>query len=329
MEEEKSFGELATIAGLKQTSLNKLAKEDLDTCIAIREMTEDDVRAINLTRGQTGALQRWIKKLRDVEHAETPAVQPQQSSPGNVTPVTTQSLSKDTEIQNLLDRLTSKGRPETGIWTGTDTLLGDQPRTTDNRPTGMIRPLLITDYISKSTSGSQTTDEHELCNQGSTKLLVRAKQTILPEHVTLPQWISANARIMSKMISEGQLANMEDIIQYLQYVQDFGDYAQVCDQKSLMVYDNEYRIKQAKRNSTWGDDDVHLATFYLRRQTEIPNIGGRTFQRRQERPPRLLDPQGIEICRNYNAFGCNWKLCRYSHVCSICKEKGHTKSKHT
>ena len=114
---------------------------------------------------------------------------------------------------------------------------------------------------------------------------------------------------------------------YLHYTRDFGDYAQVCELSSVMVYDHEYRRKQAQLCSRWGIDDIHLTTFYLQKKRDARKPMDRGY-RRMDRPPRLLDSSGVEICRNFNVNQCFRDNCRFSHVCSVCKDRGHTKAKH-
>ncbi len=36
---------------------------------------------------------------------------------------------------------------------------------------------------------------------------------------------------------------------------------------------------------------------------------------------------GVEICRSFNAWGCQREACKYVHVCSLCKE-AHPRSRH-
>ena len=128
---------------------------------------------------------------------------------------------------------------------------------------------------------------------------------------------------MAKMISDGVLKSNQETLDYLEYVMDFGDYAQVNEIESVMLYDHEYRKKQSRKRSKWGSDDIHLANFYLQRKN--------MFQRSRQnpnRPPRLLDSSGVEICRNYNGSGCFRPSCNFSHACMICKQKGHSRRTH-
>ena len=174
------------------------------------------------------------------------------------------------------------------------------------------------------------TGETEVCGDGNTRLFLRTSRQKTPvESVTLAQWISANAKIMAHMIKDNKLATQESLLDYLQYVQDFGDYAQVCEHSSLMIYDQEFRRKQIVKDSSWASEDVHLATFYLQRRYNSNRNGGQAARNlRQERPPRMTDNEGKEICRNFNSYLCTKDNCRYSHVCSLCKKSDHSRLNH-
>ena len=179
---------------------------------------------------------------------------------------------------------------------------------------------MIPDYVSRPTQGGFDGTEEELCAQGGTKLFLRtSRQKPAVENITLAQWVSANAPIMAKLIDDDVLNSREKLLDYLQYVQDFGDFAQVCEHNSLMIYDQEFRKKQATKGSSWAVSDVHLSTFYLHRRQRAAPAGQQHRNPRTNTPPRLLDNEGKEICRNFNSNTCQRENCRFSHVCSLCK----------
>ena len=339
--QKQSFEEAANAAGIKPTTLQKLIENDFDSIVALKEMQDDDLDILDISRGQMRMLLKWRTSLH------TPAIQSKQQTtcvdeaPGNSQArepasqgVTTQCLAKDQEVRQLLESM-KDALPGDQLWNDTSNTAARDIRDAwdDNKSAG--KPLLIPDFVSKVSSGSCDPAEQEVIHTGSSQLVLRSiRSRPQPEQVTLAQWISANSRIMSKLISSGQLSNNEQILNYLQYVTDFGDYAQTCEIDSLMIYDNEYRKKQASTSRKWGEDDVHLCTFHLQRRYrhDRRQLGRRQQQQQQSRapakPPRLLDSAGVEICRNFNAFGCFRQVCHYSHVCAICKDKSHPKSKH-
>ena len=78
------------------------------------------------------------------------------------------------------------------------------------------------------------------------------------ENISLAQWVSANARILSKLISDGVLDSFQTL-QYLEYTAKVGDFAQTCEIGSVIVYDNEYRKWiHEKYSREWGEDNAHL-----------------------------------------------------------------------
>ena len=254
--ETKSFEVLAKDAGLKQVSITKLAEEDFDNVAAIIAMNDDDVRAIGLTCGQLQTFDIWRSELRRSHPHTVTAVDAAVNRPSSAVPSTaaqtstatpadlqsqppaasdttagsavpqpvdTRQLSRDQEVQRLLDLLTAKSPAVGGLWPG-----ADSPSTMDiredNRPAGTSKVLLIPDFVSRSTHGTYHRDEQELCMQGGTQLLLlSSRQKPQPENVSLAQWISANARIMASLITEGKLSSQQQLLDYLQYTQDFGD----------------------------------------------------------------------------------------------------------
>ncbi len=72
--------------------------------------------------------------------------------------------------------------------------------------------------------------------------LTQARLRVKPlaEQVSLAHYFSANTRIMARLILEGRLRTEAVILDYLEYMADIGDYAQVCDFSSVMQYDQEY-----------------------------------------------------------------------------------------
>ena len=142
--------------------------------------------------------------------------------------------------------------------------------TTSRDPVAELRssgkPLLIPDFVTNPTYGSIQGSESELGTHGDSKLVIRGgKAKPRPETITLAQWISANSRILSKMITDGN-TDSNKILQYLEYCEKFGDFAQACEVESVMVYDNEYRKWQYDKSAEWGQDNTHLTLYYLRRK---------------------------------------------------------------
>lgn len=303
-EKTKAFKEAATAAGLKQAAIDNLLAEDFNTVEAVKLLSTDDIAGLGLSKGQTRTTEAWVRSLCSPHVAVDFQPSHEITDPG-----TTNGLNGGQDDRVHADLLLA----------GHDDALWDvQDNAAQNG-----RPYFIHDFISRISYDDQ---ERALCTQGATQLVLRTtRKKPAPDAVTLPQWVSANARIMAKLITDGALKSNEELLDYLQYVADFGDYAQVNQIESAMLYDHEYRRKQAKKGRRWGEDDIHLANFYLQRKSTPTST--RTTSA-QNSPPRLLDNQGTEICRNYNASGCYRSQCVYSHVCAACKQRGHNKRSH-
>ena len=88
----------------------------------------------------------------------------------------------------------------------------------------------------------------------------------------------------------------------------------------------EFRRKQHAQSKPWDQDDSYLANFHLRKRD--PAQRNQTSQRRQRYTSDPRVSSGVEICRNYNASGCDRPVCRYSHSCAVCRVKGHPSAAH-
>ena len=128
---------------------------------------------------------------------------------------------------------------------------------------------------------------------------------------------------MKQLINSGVLSSQEELCSYLDFTETIGDYAQVNTQQSLMVYDHEFRRRQAEKGRPWDVEDFHLANFHLRKKDQNP-VKDRWGS---QRGPSQRSSH-MEICRNYNASGCYRDTCRYTHACSICRIPGHPRASH-
>ena len=320
----KPFEEVAALAGIKTETLAKLLDNDFDTVVAVRLLTDVDCKSLGLSLGQLRVLQKWRDTLGPKKTPDLSLPKPMRD---DSSAVTTAKLNKDKEMAELLKSL--KQRPGDDLWLSDNEDDDNDGRQPDPRPQG--KAYLIPDFVTKASHGTGDEGyEREVCNQGGAQLILRQSRIKpLPEQVTLAQFISANARIMARLVKEGRLKGEADLLDYLEYTADVGDYAQVCDIGTVMLYDNEYRKKQSRKDRKWGEDDIHLSTFYLQRRRKLDAPAASTSsQSRTNKAPKQFDRRGVEICKSYNGWGCHRDTCRFSHVCSICKE-GHPKSFHS
>ncbi len=327
----KSFEVLAEAAGVKAATLQKLIENDFDSLPTVKLLQDPDIAALELSLGQTRIVAKWRESLNTGKKKKENEPTPPSPVTDRVTPATqpgaeaaheptAASLARDKDLTQLLQALGSK--PGDDLWESGDR--GEASDAVDLRPPG--KALLIPDFVNRVGQGSFDGLEREVCTQGEAQLVLRqVRQKPLPEQVSVAQYLSANARLMAKMITDGQLKSQADILSYLEYTANIGDFAQVCEVPSVMIYDKEFRKKQARIGQKWNDDDIHLATYYLnrRRRTDVASAPSP----RSSKPPRLLDRRGNEICRSYNGTGCYREVCKFSHVCSVCKEN-HPRSSH-
>ena len=89
----------------------------------------------------------------------------------------------------------------------------------------------------------------------------------------MPQWLSANARIMLALLDNMDKAT---ITSYLRYTAKIGDYLQVSEPSSVMLLDEEHRKSVTRENRQWDDIDGDRRYFYLEKsKSSSGNVGNR------------------------------------------------------
>ena len=212
-------------------------------------------------------------------------------------------------LQTPTEQTGQEAEPETEDDALSDLLAEATAPTTGN-------PLFPCEFAGGPLSFDQDTT---VCTQGSSRLVLKARDHIAPGKLSLSQWVSANARIMRQLINDGTLGTKGDILSYLDYVETVGNYAQVNTIFSVMIYDQEFRRKQAEKRRSWDCEDFYLAKYLLVKKDQTPDM----------RPRYNHQQSTVEICRNFNSpMGCYREHCRYTHVCLVCHRPGHTSSTH-
>ena len=127
---------------------------------------------------------------------------------------------------------------------------------------------------------------------------------------------------MRKLIREGSLSLQDNLYKYLDFMESIGNYSQVNTVASVMIYDHEFRRKQAERRRPWDSDDFHLANYILQRKEQPTDYRPRGNRQGNS-------SLSVELCKNFNSYhGCNRDQCRYAHVCMVCKKAGHNSLTH-
>lgn len=148
---------------------------------------------------------------------------------------------------------------------------------------------VITDFVSKPT-GNSASD--------------KAKKI---EDVTAAQWVSANARILQKLIAEG--LEMDGVQQYLRYTEKIGDYLQMAETSSVMLLDHAHRNHVHDHARAWDNIDSDKVYFHLKATASQP----------RPKFKQATDERGKPICIRYNKGSCYMTYCKYAHVCFLCK----------
>ena len=284
-----AFKDDADKMGLKKDTVAKLIDSDIDSVDILAMLRESDITSLGLSMGQTIILRQWVQSLQ-----------------------TTASSSQDSA-------------PEEST-SGLSALLGDveEEQHGNQASSGSKgKPLFVIDFITRNTTYSDSFGDNPVCARGDVQLVMRSSRPkLLPEHVSLAQWSGANARIMKTMIRNGSLQTPDEMCEYLDYVETVSDYAQVNTLPSVLLYDHEFRRRQAEKNRPWDCEDFHLANFYLCKKDSVPrDTSGKTR-------PGGVRQMSVEICRNFNGVGCLRETCRYAHVCAVCRVSGHSRSAH-
>lgn len=177
------------------------------------------------------------------------------------------------------------------------------------------KPLLIPDFVSKPKGVPD--DEEDLINfnsSGQAHLVLRSRSKLRLDQITLPMWVSANARILQKLLDSETDPNMKlSLVKtYLDYTAQVGDLCQSYATQSVVLLDDAHRREQAQGNKLWNDISMHSMFYHLEKKQPQNKESSRMKQRNQ----RATDSTGREICINYNnPAGCRFPNCRYAHVC--------------
>ena len=261
-EELKAIKDEAEKMGLKKETVAKLVDQDIDSLAVVTLLREGDIAAISLSTGQMLLLSRWVLTLHDAEPALSESVSGEETS----------------GLQDLLGDFSAENQEQ------------QTPRSVAGKA------LFIIDNISRANSFSDEFSDSPVCARGDVQLVMRSSRPkLLPEQVSLAQWVGANARIMKQLITSGVLSSREELCSYLDFTETIGDYAQVNTLQSLMVYDHEFRRHQAEKGRLWDVEDFHLANFHLRKkdQTLVKDRWG------SQRGPSQRSSH-VDICWNYN-----------------------------
>ena len=322
MSEESTFNltEWCSKHELDEDTMAVLTKQKLTSEGALKTLSPADCAELELPMGQRNLLRNAVR-----------AMQPQASvmqseSSASSTPQTTQTLARNRELNELVKSLQGSSLKDIlKVEVLDQEASGDTEGISKSGPGEKQKPLLIPDFVSKPKCVPDEDEEFSIPTSGppgskNAHLFVRSSVKPKVDQVTLPMWVSANARILRELMdshTEGDNADkvLAKVRSYLDYTARVGDLCQLYTTQSVMVLDDVHRRMQAKDGLAWNDVDLHAQFYHLEKK---PLPGKESF--RKQRGQRATDSSGREICINYNnAGGCKYTNCRHAHLCMACR----------
>jgi hypothetical protein len=186
------------------------------------------------------------------------------------------------------------------------------PRVYLQKPTSSkYRP--IVNYVS---TASHVSDEEVSIGEGVTvRIAGQNRKKPRLENVTPAQWVAANSRILAELI-EVDGCDMDTVLDYLSYTTKVGELANRFTWQSVMVYDDQYREKQARFGYRWGSDSPHIATVVPEeRKKPNPMRSTGTEGKGRQQPKVTKDRR----CVYFNEGRCfHGDQCKFQHACSTC-----------
>ena len=241
-----------------------------------------------------------------------PALQPSPRSTPQTQPATLKSLAADQELNAALEVL--KEAHLTNLLTD-DLTLTSQGAVSNDTGKFNDKVLYITDFVIKPKSSGRESEKEIAKN-----LWVRFNK-MKAEEVTVPQWVSANARILLNMLDN---LDKDAVRRYLRYTAKVGDYLQISDAASVMLFDEEHRRQVAREGQRWDEIDGDTRYFYLEKENDDTAKANKQQSQKpqnnqaRKKPRGPVDETGTPICLRYNQErGCTSTWCTFAHVCSL------------
>jgi hypothetical protein len=174
--------------------------------------------------------------------------------------------------------------------------------------------------------GTQDNEEVVHSGKGQNLVLQSNLNRVRPEKLTAGQWISANARIMNKLITSGSLTT-STLNDYLEYTRKLGDLLQLYTPSSVFLLDHHHRVEVHESiTRKWSDIDCTLENAHLKRKDNVQtsstvaqgskNGSSASFNGGVRRPLAHVNAP----CWAFNSSdGCRFtkEKCRYNHIESV------------
>ena len=172
----KAFKDEAELAGLKKESVAKMIDADVDSLEVVCLLQESTIEQIGLMMGQSLLLTKWVSELKSIPS-------PPVSDAGS------------TQLQNLLGEIDA----------------------TDQEPVSQPgKPLFIPEFVNRASVYTNDTSDNTICVDGDVRLVMKSSRPkLLPEQVSMAQWVGANARIMKRLVHNGPLSTPKSSVHTL------------------------------------------------------------------------------------------------------------------
>ena len=256
--------------------------------------------------------------------------------------ITTRSLSRDKDVNEVVDALLAEGGKLQGLKEilslaeirQSTTSRGERSARTalSNFLSGKEekeKPLLISDFLISNFNFSVHDDEEDIPLNDNSKIVVKKSKKPPVEEYTTELWTAANFRIILHLLKSPVPHHI--LADYLEYSSVISEYLNLYIQRGVFLLDFEHRHRVAREGRSWTDisslDEKRFLVFNHANDKVAKKVAHKKSKPKSNRYSKVqLDASGDVICQNYNAqHGCSYDPCRFSHVCSTCGAK-HSKS---
>ena len=146
------------------------------------------------------------------------------------------------------------------------------------------------------------------------------------DKVSPMQFVEANMSILREMIIQDKVP-MQTVVQYIGYVTKLACMSQAFQWNLILKYDDEYRRQQAAMCFPWGADSPFLHHLFLGQDSK--HTPPATDSKREVGRTKYDPNSGQTICDKFNGRNrCNYRNCRYRHVCKTCYSSSHGEVQH-
>jgi hypothetical protein len=339
MSAEEEYLQWATELGLVHKTNELLSKHDLCDLKALKVIDLKMLDNLKLSMGQAALLVDGLKRLQRGDKPKTggdstdrvlrDSVNIEDSSGDQ--PVLSQ-IRADPALQAATSRLLEGSDMWSGLLNTNSQSQGLPNQTSVFDPIYYLKPRTSSKYYDVTEFISRRKGEFEeiISSKDGVEIVLRnqekSSRKVQLNTVSVTQWNIANVSIMYQLMLDGALAQ-QNLPDYLAYSVKILELSYHHEWDSVLLYDREYRQKQAAYGFRWGVDPPHLsAAILVPRTFNNSNSQSKHFQKSFQKPGRAQIPRhrklttknGREICLAYNSkSGCRWGVsCKYMHVCS-------------